>query len=108
MVEFIDSTVKEQGCRRTNAIQFGCGTGLSSFLLTKVFDKLTAVDFCGRFLDAALRVKDGGAVHYGEGRIATLPTGAKPDNVTFVQVSEWSLYLLVLEGPTILSVLVIP
>lgn len=87
MVEFIDRIVKEQGCGRANAVHFGCGTGLYSFLLTKVFEKLTAVDYCGRFIDAAIRVQSGGVVQYGEGRTAVLPQGAKPDNVKFVQVN---------------------
>ncbi len=85
-MEFIDNTVKEQGFETANAIQFGCGTGLNSFLLTKVFDKLTAVDYCGRFIDAALRVQSGALVQYSEGRTATVPAGTMPEDVTFIQV----------------------
>ena len=86
-MEFIDKTVKEQGCGTANAIQFGCGTGINSFLLTKVFDTLKAVDYCGRFIDAALRIQSGGLVQYREGKTATVPAGTKPENVTFIQVS---------------------
>ena len=85
-MEFVNSVVKEQGTAQSSAIQFGCGTGHNSFLLTKVFDKVTAVDYCGRFLDAALKIQSGAPVHFGRGATAVVPEGAKPDNVVFKQV----------------------
>ena len=85
-MEFVDSVVKEQGAAQNSAIQFGCGTGHSSFLLTKVFDKVTAVDYCGRFLDAALKIQSGTLVHFGRGVTAVTPEETKPNNVVFKQV----------------------
>ena len=85
-VEFFHSMVKEQEVARHSLLLFGCGTGRNSFLLTKVFDKVTAVDYCGRFLDAALKIQSGTPVHFGRGVTAVTPEGTKPNNVVFKQV----------------------
>lgn len=82
----MDKVLLEQGCGRDAGIQFGCGTGRNSLLLGKLFDSLTAVDYCGRFLDAALKIQGGMCVQYGEGQTAVIPAGARPERVHFIQV----------------------
>ena len=85
-MEFLDSVVKEQGAAQHNLVHFGCGTGHNSFLLTKVFEKVTAIDYCGRFLDTALKIQSGTPVHFGRGATAVVPEETKPNNVVFKQV----------------------
>ena len=87
----MDTVVKEQGCGRDNIIHFGCGTGVNSFLLTKVFDKVTGVDYSGRFLDAAIAIQLGCPVEYKqmeEAVEAVIPdvVGIDVNRVVFKQV----------------------
>jgi len=83
----LDGVVKSHDTGKENAILFGCGTGHDSFLLTQLFDDVLAVDYCGRFLDAAMRIQSGQSLSYGDGRTAVMPAGTKPENIKFLQVS---------------------
>ena len=82
----MDTVVKEQGCGRHSVIHFGCGTGVNCFLLTKVFEKVTGVDYSGRFLDAAIAIQHGKPVQYGERKVAAIPEGTNSNKVLFKQV----------------------
>lgn len=85
-VKLVGSVVEElDGCK-DSVIIFGCVAGLNSFLLTRLFQKVTGVDYSGRFLDAAIRIQSGECVKYGEGKAAALPQGSESSKVVFKQV----------------------
>src|SRR5208282_4525889 len=48
--------------KRTRALDLGCAVGRSSFELGRHFDEVVGVDFSGRFIAAAGRMKDERAV----------------------------------------------
>jgi len=48
--------------KRTRALDLGCAVGRSSFELGRHFDAVTGIDFSGRFIAAAKRMKDKRAV----------------------------------------------
>ena len=90
----MDTVVKEQGCDRDSIIHFGCGTGVKSFLLTKVFEKVTGVHFSGRFLDAAIAIQRGCPVEFETMKEAVVPdiAGIDVDRVLFKQVKASYLF----------------
>lgn len=49
---------------------------------------MVAVDYSGRFIDAAMAIQAGKRVEFGEGQVARLPAddGIDPARVTFKQV----------------------
>ena len=87
---------------RTSALNFGCGPGISSFLLTQLFQKVVAVDYGARFIDAGMRLQEGKAIEYGglsQKKVAKTTDfeGVNPERVVFKQVyihwarNGWSL-----------------
>ena len=48
---------------------------------------MVGIDFCGRFLDAAVRLREGKVVQYGSGEVAKLPSESEPSRVQFKQVT---------------------
>ena len=52
------------------------------FVLTQV----VGIDFCGRFIDAAIKIQEGKVLPYGSQQVAKLPSEADPQRVQFKQV----------------------
>jgi len=77
--------------RRTRALDLGCAVGRSSFELRKYFDEVVGIDFSGRFIAAAERMRPGRAVTVrvaGESAATEelrleLPAELKTDHVSF-------------------------
>ena len=49
--------------------------------------QVVGVDYCGRFIDAAMKIQGGKVVQYGSQQVARLPSEAQPSRVQFKQVS---------------------
>ncbi|KAG2825275.1 hypothetical protein JG687_00004550 [Phytophthora cactorum] len=83
-------TPSAQHCR---ALDIGCAVGRATFELSKYYDEAVGIDFSHHFVDAAKQMKEKGAMEYEvhiQGDIhevcrVTLPQGAKPANVLFLQ-----------------------
>ena len=50
--------------------------------------QVVGVDYCGRFVNTAMQIQNGGDVKFGVGKEAKLPEGVRSENVSFVQVSS--------------------
>ena len=44
------------------------------------------MDFCGRFIDASMKIQRGKVLQYGSQQVAKLPSEADPSRVQFKQV----------------------
>eukprot|EP00731_Ephydatia_muelleri_P028971 Em0020g615a len=53
----IDNVIMKYDIKTASALVFGCGVGRSSFELSKQFNKVVGIDYCGRFIDAAKRIQ---------------------------------------------------
>ena len=50
--------------------------------------QVVGVDFCGRFVDAAIKIQAGKVLHYGsKNQVAKCPSEAEPSRVQFKQVN---------------------
>ena len=47
---------------------------------------MVGIDFCGRFIDAAMKIQGGKVVQYGSQQVARLPSQALPSRVQLKQV----------------------
>ena len=61
LLRLVERTVEKVNGAKTSALNFGCGPGISSFLLTRLFQKVVGVDHGGRFIDAGMRLQAGKA-----------------------------------------------
>ena len=52
------------------------------------FMQVVGVDFCGRFIDAAMKIQNGKVLQYGSQQVAKLPSEADPSHVQFKQVHK--------------------
>ena len=91
LLRLVERTVEKVNGAKTSALNFGCGPGISSFLLTRLFQKVVGVDYGGRFIDAGMRLQTGKAVEYGglthkKVAKATDFEGVDPERVVFKQV----------------------
>jgi putative 4-mercaptohistidine N1-methyltranferase len=75
------------------ALDVGCSVGRTSFELSRSFGEVVGVDFSHAFVAAANSLKEGGKLDFkyteeadiqGAG-VATLPSGSRPDVITFQQ-----------------------
>ncbi|XP_013417309.1 uncharacterized protein LOC106178593 isoform X2 [Lingula anatina] len=64
LLEHVTRTVKQHGTETRRILHIGCGVGKISFQLAKQFEEVVAVDFCGRFLDAAISLQSGKSLTY--------------------------------------------
>ena len=49
---------------------------------------MVGIDFCGRFLDTAMKLHEGKVVQYGSmGEVAKMPSESHPSHIQFKQVS---------------------
>ena len=48
--------------------------------------QVVGIDFCGRFIDAAMKIQGGKVVQYGSQQVARLPSQALPSRVQLKQV----------------------
>jgi len=79
------------GDRRRSALDLGCAVGRSAFELSSEFDRVVAIDYSQRFIDAAEHLRKHGTLEYErceEGvltspLLAVLPDCAKPARVDF-------------------------
>lgn len=90
LVAFVESMVAKQAMGTSNALLLGSGCGLTSFLLTRTFEKIVGVDYSGRFIDAVLAIQSGKEVVFGGSRdVARLPQseGLDATRVIFKQMT---------------------
>ena len=89
LFHLIESAVQKFNKAKTSAITLGCGAGLTSILLTRVFQKVVGVDYGARFIDAGMRLQRGEALEYGTPQKVARATdfeGVDPERVVFKQV----------------------
>ena len=89
LFHLIESAVQKFSEAKTSAITLGCGAGFTSFLLTKVFQKVVGVDYGGRFIDAGMKLQQGESLEYGTPKKVARATdfeGVDPGRVAFKQV----------------------
>ena len=48
--------------------------------------QVVGIDYCGRFLDTAMKIQKGKVVEYGSRQVAKLPSQSLPSRVQFKQV----------------------
>ena len=48
--------------------------------------QVVGIDFCGRFIDAAMKIQGGKVLQCGSQQVAKLPSQADPSRVQFKQV----------------------
>lgn len=87
LVELVEDVVKKYSVSTNSVINFGCGTGLTSFLLSTIFQKVVGIDYCGRFIDTAMKIQEGKVVQYGSDQVAKLPSQTQPSRVQFKQLT---------------------
>jgi len=83
----------------TRALDLGCAVGRSSFELSKYSAEVIGIDFSHSFIDAAEKIRTAGSMDYPmletgkqtSSATATLPKGAKPENVSFLQGDAMNL-----------------
>jgi 5-histidylcysteine sulfoxide synthase len=101
--EYCEALVLKLGISREKAVEFGCGSGLSSFLLTKTFKEVLGVDYSGILVDAAMKIQEGNTVTTSDGKEISLNgcLGVNPSRAVFKQltwtpneVSGFDFYLL--------------
>ena len=84
---------------RPRALDVGCAVGRSAFELSRFASEVVAIDWSQAFIDAAVRVRDAGAVTCevaDEGRLTTpftavRPTGTHPDRIRFLRGDAMNL-----------------
>ena len=93
LVDFCDVMLKKYDITLNKAAEFGCGTGLACFLLTKLFNKVMGVDYSGRLIDASEQLKKGKTVTDGTGFSYDLKdyVGIKPSRCIFKQVQVFTV-----------------
>lgn len=62
LIESVNKILDEYPVEEKIATHLGCSTGRLVFDLTKRFDEVVGVDFCGKFLDIALKIQSQGEV----------------------------------------------
>lgn len=87
LIAYYESVAGKYGCGKANALHLGCGPGYTSLMLSKTFDLVAGVDYCGRFVNTAMQIQNNGVVKFGTKKEARLPDGVKPKNVNFVQLT---------------------
>jgi formylglycine-generating enzyme required for sulfatase activity/SAM-dependent methyltransferase len=87
LVELVEEAVRKYSVSSNSVINFGCATGLNSFLLSTTFQKVVGIDFCGRFIDAAMKIQGGKVLQCGPQQVAKLPSQADPSRVQFKQLT---------------------
>jgi 5-histidylcysteine sulfoxide synthase len=87
LVEVVEDAVVKFNVSTNSVINFGCATGLTSFLLSANFEKVVGIDFCGRFLNTAMKIQKGKVVEYGSRQVAKLPSQSQPSRVQFKQLT---------------------
>jgi 5-histidylcysteine sulfoxide synthase len=87
LVEKVEEAVGRYNGYTGSVVNFGCATGLTSFLLSTTFEKVVGIDFCGRFIDAAMRIQEGKVIHYDAHKVAKLPSQSNPAKVKFKQLT---------------------
>ena len=48
--------------------------------------QVVGIDFCGRFIDAAMKIQEGKVLQFGSQQVAKLPSETEPSRVHFKQV----------------------
>lgn len=87
LVSYYESIINKYGCGKKSALHLGCGPGYTSLMLSKTFDSVVGVDYCGRFVNTAMQIQNEGDVKFGFGKEAKLPEGVRAKNVSFVQLT---------------------
>jgi 5-histidylcysteine sulfoxide synthase len=87
--EYCEALVLKLGISREKAVEFGCGSGLSSFLLTKTFKEVLGVDYSGILVDAAMKIQEGNTVTTSDGKEISLNgyLGVTTSRAVFKQLS---------------------
>jgi len=88
-LHLVENAVQKFSEAKNSAITLGCGAGFTSFLLTKVFQKVVGVDYGGRFIDAGMKLQQGESLEYGTPKKVARATdfeGVDPGRVVFKQV----------------------
>ena len=49
---------------------------------------MVGIDYCGRFIDTAMKIQEGKVVQYGSDQVAKLPSQTQPSRVQFKQVTR--------------------
>ncbi|XP_066298440.1 uncharacterized protein [Branchiostoma lanceolatum] len=63
LADFCVEKANHYGCPLQNAVQLGCGTGGVGYQLAKTYKKVIGLDYCGRFLEAAIALQKTGEFH---------------------------------------------
>ena len=50
--------------------------------------QVVGIDYCGRFIDAAMKIQRGKVLQYGSQQVARLPSETRPSRVNFKQVQN--------------------
>ncbi|XP_064624463.1 uncharacterized protein LOC135485961 isoform X2 [Lineus longissimus] len=86
VIEECQQKIKEAGVSTERVIHLGCKTGRGSFELSKYFDKVLGIDFCGSYINACQKLQKKRTIRLN-GLSADLPKGAKPSRVLFKQLT---------------------
>ncbi|XP_077861879.1 uncharacterized protein LOC100373045 [Saccoglossus kowalevskii] len=59
-----NTIIKKYEISKNSVLHLGCGPGRMAFEMTRIFKKVVAIDFCGRYIDTALKLQNVGSLMY--------------------------------------------
>ncbi|XP_065904281.1 hercynine oxygenase-like isoform X2 [Dysidea avara] len=86
-IAYYESVVQKYNCKTSSALHIGCGAGYTSLMLSKTFESVVGIDYCGRYINSAMQIQKDGRLKFGSGKEAKIPDTIDAKKVTFIQLT---------------------